>query len=206
MRRLPKFLLLFFVIIIMIIISMVMLRKEIQSYLFINESIGPTKNIIMENWSGDYTMFKDTRLILQRLGYSTISSIIEEDAYKDYRRKKVFLSHCQVAGIDSGTLRLIQVKKKSPNTLNNAITVIDTVRNLGWDEFTLITPFYHSSRSKRIYNLVAKPYNIHVQVVSIPSYYGITAENWYSKRRGWMMIAIELVSNLYYELMVYPRY
>jgi len=181
--------------------TLYMLREQIHNFLITEDSVNKCDHLVVENWTGSVTMFKEANKVADRIGSTSIGTIYEQDKLLKTRSRTRFLRRIASIGIDTTRLILIPVTTESPRTLNNARAVIETARREGWKEFVLVTHALHSARSKEIYSLVARKYNIRVYVITVP-FRGVTAKNWFTTPRGWLMAFIQMGKKIYYLLFV----
>jgi hypothetical protein len=179
-----------------------LLRMCITQYISYEDELHPTSRIIMENWDGDIDMFEGAAKIASVLGATEMVSIIFEDAYRNTRKRKAHLLNAWAAGIDTTRLSLIPVPKKDPKTLNIARAVLDTARQRHWTELTIVTFNLHSARSRKVYLLAAKQYNITIRIAGI-SVEEITSQNWTTTSSGVAAAFSETLKKMYYDLFVF---
>ena len=178
------------------------LRTAITKFIVSEDVPQPMRQMVIENWVEDIDMFEEARPIWESVGKPEVCTIMFDKYYRDPRKRHAAMLTAWSAGLDTSSLFLIPVPMKDPKTLNIARAVLDTARSRGWKEVTILTLNMHSARSRKAYELAAKPYGITVRVVTITKE-GVTPENWDKTSVGLTMVFSELVKKIYYELVVF---
>jgi hypothetical protein len=179
-----------------------LVRISVTNYIYYVDELRPDSRIILENWDGNVDLFSGAKIVAGSLGATDIISIIYEDSYQDYRKRHAYILNAWAVGIDTTHLTLIPVPKRDPKTLNIARTVLDTANQRHWSELTIVTVDLHSARSRKAYQLAAKPYRISIQLAGIPIE-EVSHTNWHTTSSGLAMAFSELIKKLYYDLVVF---
>ena len=177
-------------------------RIGITHYICRTDGLRPAQRIIVENWDGQIDLFEESVKVADSAGASEILSIITEDAYRDPRKRQVFILNVGAAGIDTNHFSLIPAMNKDPKTLHNAQAVLDTAFHRHWQEITVVTADLHSARTRKAYNVAAMPYHISVRVVGVP-YDGVSGNNWTQSSTGLATAFSETIKRMYYDLFVF---
>lgn len=99
-------------------------------------------------------------------------------------------------GYDMNTAESIPFALKDPVTLNTALAVTDTLAKRGYKSMLLLSPWYHSERSKRSYEIAAKRHDMLLFCKPIES--GLNRDNWWKTHSGMTRVGSELVKLVYY--------
>ncbi len=177
-------------------------RIGITHYLCRSDELRPTQRIIVENWDGQIDLFAESVKVAAFVGADEILSIITEDAYRDWRKRRAYILNAFAAGIDTAHFSLIPAVNKDPKTLHFARAVLDTAFHRQWREITVVTADLHSARTRKAYNLAAVPYHISVRVAGI-TYEGVSGNNWTQSSTGLAMAFSETIKRMYYDLFVF---
>ncbi len=177
-------------------------RIGITHYICRVDELRPAQRIIVENWDGQIDLFEESAKVALSAGTSEIHSIITEDAYRDWRKRRAFILNACAAGIDTAHFSLIPAINKDPKTLHFARAVLDTAFHRQWREITVVTADLHSARTRKAYIAAAMPYRIDVRVVGVP-YDGVSRNNWTQSSNGLAMAFSETIKRLYYDLFVF---
>jgi hypothetical protein len=167
-------------------------RIGITHYIYRVDELRPTQRIIVENWDGQIDLFEESAGVAASAGASEILSIITEDAYHDWRKRRAYILNAYAAGIDTVHFSLIAATKEDPKTLHFAQAVLDTAYHRHWQEITIVTADLHSARTRKAYVLAARPYHIGVRVIGVP-YDGVSANNWTQSSTGLAMAFSETI-------------
>jgi hypothetical protein len=179
-----------------------LVRAGITALTVSEDPLQPVQRVVIENWVEDPDMFEEARPILESVGKPEVCTIMFDKYYRDPRKRQAAMLNARSAGLDTSKLFLIPVPMKDPKTLNIARAVLDTAHSRGWKEVTILTLNMHSARSRKAYELAAKPYGITIRVFTLTKE-GVTPENWDKTSVGLTMVFSELVKKIYYELVVF---
>lgn len=199
MKKLTKIVL---IVVPLVLISLLLLRSLVARTIIAEDPVAHPKHLIIENWSGDATLFAPAKDFAERYNVEDAATIIFDELYNDSLYRREFLDAAWDGGFDTTKLKLIPVPMREPKTLNIAATVIDSVHAWGWNDITLATPDLHSARSRKAYNREAGRYGIRVRVIGLP-HSNVTSENWYKTGKGVVEAMEEVVKRLYYEIAVF---
>jgi hypothetical protein len=178
------------------------IRSGITNYICAGDELKSTSRIILENWDGNIDLFEGAKLIADSLGEKEIVSIIYEDSYSDFRKRRAYILNAWAVGIDTSHFLLLPVPKRDPKTLNIARTVTDTAQRRQWLRLSIVTADLHSARSRKAYQFTSQPYGISVQIAGVPIE-GVTHANWHRTSTGIAMAFSELIKKIYYDVFVF---
>jgi hypothetical protein len=158
------------------------------------------KNLVVENWTGDYEIFVHAKTLAEKTGATTIAATMYESTYHHPRLKQATLLNAWSAELDTASLIFFIVPFQEPKTLNLAKAVVDSAYARGWKEFSLVTRDLHSRRSRLCYEKFAKPLGITVHI--LPYEREFNHRNWFQSTTGWTVAFPELIKQLYYDFVV----
>lgn len=193
----------FFVLI--LVLSRGILVSWINSYLTADGASGSIDAVVFESWGYPQRFVLNDVFVIQRnrpdasiyfTEYLPSDLTTATDAEVPRYYHQMLDLYFQSEGIDASKVLRIPVEMREPVTLNTARTVVDTLHRRGCKSFVLVSPWYHSNRSFKVYRNYASEKGIIVYCK--PSEGGITRSNWWTTHAGLSTVLGEVVKSIFY--------